>query len=44
MGLRQMRQDGRSQAVAYDSMGENQYLRNGDHSTRDAILFTQYGN
>jgi hypothetical protein len=42
--LRQMRQDRRSQAVVYGSMGENQYLRNSDHSTRDAILFTQYGN
>jgi hypothetical protein len=27
MGLRQMRQDRRSQAVAYGSMGKNQYLR-----------------
>jgi predicted transcriptional regulator len=43
-GLRQMRLEGRSQADAYGSMGENQYLRNSDHSTRDTILFTQYGN
>jgi len=44
MGLRQMRLEGRSEADAYVSMGENQYLRKSDHSTRYALLFTPYGN
>jgi hypothetical protein len=37
-----MRLEGRSEADAYVSMGENQYLRKSDHSTRFG-LWTKTG-